>query len=257
MLNSRLISTSLKTIGTGRFLMLRSFSVTSKINKEKNVAMILSGCGVYDGAEIVEASSAIIHLSKHNANIMFYAPNTDQLHVINHLTGEISPENRNVLVESARIARGNIKPIDKLRTSSFDALVIPGGFGAAKNLSDYAIKDVHMTINKDVERIINEFVLASKPIGFCCISPVICAKMLPSCKITIGKNKSKGEWPYGDNIDNLRLMGAEMIEKDVDQVQVDDKYKIVTTPAFMKNATFFEVFQGIGKMIDEVIKMAG
>jgi hypothetical protein len=172
------------------FSALRSIYVSTRVmNKTPNVAMVtltnsnstcsktsillnlsyfkvLSGSGVFDGSEILETTSTMIHLSKHNAAITFFAPNIDQLHVVNHVNGNVMPETRNVMVESARITRGNMKPLEKLHAADFHALIIPGGFGAAKNLSDYAIHGAQMTLNKNVERVIKEFVLANKPIGY-------------------------------------------------------------------------------------------
>lgn len=248
---------SLKVINFGRCILQqqnRSFTVSAAQNNKK-IAVVLSGCGVYDGTEIVEAASTLIHLSKHNANVSFFAPNIEQMHVINHLDGNIQPETRNVLVESARITRGNIKPLEKLVPSDYEALIIPGGFGAAKNLSNYAINNSEYNVIKDVEKICLSFRAGLKPIGFCCIAPVIAAKCLPGCEITVGKvpNALK-EWPYGGTVENLKSLGAIVVEKDVGEIHVDETNKIVTTPAFMKNASFFEVFEGIGKMIDEVLR---
>lgn len=232
----------------------RTFAISS-YQSNKNVAVILSGCGVYDGTEIVEATSTMIHLSKHDANVSFFAPNIDQMHVIDHSNGEIQPENRNVLIESARITRGNIQPLEKLQTNDFQALIIPGGFGAAKNLCNYANNNEHYKVNENVQKTLLEFILGSKPIGLCCIAPVIAAKVLPGCTITVGKSKSAKDWPYAGTIDNLRLTDANVVEKDVDEICVDQKNNIVTTPAYMKNASYYEVFTGIGKMVDEVLRL--
>lgn len=245
---------SLSLLKSGKFinqLASRNFSVSS-YQSNKKVAVVLSGCGVYDGTEIVEATSFMIHLSRHNAEISFFAPNIELMHVINHSNGEVQPEVRNVLVESARICRGDIKPLEKLKSSEFQALFIPGGFGAAKNLSDYAVNNYNLKVNKDLERVLQEFLAGFKPIGLCCIAPVIIAKVMPGCELTVGKTGK--DWPYGGTVESLKIMGANVFEKDVNEIHVDHEHKIVTTPAYMKNATYFEIFSGIGLMVDEVLK---
>lgn len=250
---------SLRVLNLSKYfkqLNVRSFTLSAQ-QMNKKVAVVLSGCGVYDGTEVTEASSVMIHLSRNNAEVQFYAPDIEQLHTINHLNGEVQTETRNVLVESARIARGNVKPLDQLKSeaSKFDALVIPGGFGAAKNLCNWATQGTKCTVNKDLEKVMNEFRAGSKPIGLCCIAPVIAAKVLPECEITVGKKGT--EWPYGGTIDSLKeLYGVSVTEKEIDEINVDQKNKLVTTPAFMKNASFFEVYTGVGKMVDEVLKLA-
>ena len=134
MLNSVQLAKGLIFIGTKSALFSKKFSLSSHLARNKQVAMVLSGSGVYDGSEILETTSAMIHLSKNNADIAFFAPNIEQMHVVNHVTGQIQPETRNVMIESARISRGNMKPLEKLNAAKFDALIIPGGFGAPKNL---------------------------------------------------------------------------------------------------------------------------
>lgn len=241
----------------------RQFS--SKPTSLRNVAVILSGSGVYDGSEIHEASACLVHLSRHSANVHLFAPDVPQKHVINHLTGETMPETRNVLVESARIARGgqNISSLDKLQVNQFQAIVLPGGFGAAKNLSTFAFDADRMTIDDNLQKILKDFLRSRKPIGMCCISPVIAAKLVPNVKLTLGKfknlneNEAKNLFPYAGSTMAARKMGADTQECDVNQICVDDQHRIVTTPAFMKNAPFHEVFDGIGLMIEKVIQMIG
>ena len=175
------------------------------------------------------------------------------------------PETRNVLVESARIARGgqNISSLDKLQVNQFQAIVLPGGFGAAKNLSTFAFDGEQMTVDERLEKILKEFHNSRKPIGLCCISPVIAARLFPGAKITLGKLKNltddeaKNVFPYSGAVLSARQMGAETQECDVNQVCVDEKQRIVTTPAFMKNASFHEVYDGIGLMIEKVVQLIG
>ena len=147
---------------------------------------------MYDGTETTEAASLLIALAKHKAQIQCYAPNDDQFHVINHTTGEEMDEKRNVLVESARIARGNVKDLTELKASNYDALFIPGGFGAAKNLSDFAVKGADMSVHPTVEGVLKDFHGSKKQIGLCCISPVVAARVFgtsfggPGAKMTLG-----------------------------------------------------------------------
>ncbi|NP_001120061.1 uncharacterized protein LOC100145051 [Xenopus tropicalis] len=152
----------------------------------KKVAVILAGCGVYDGSEIHESSAVYVHLSRAGAQTEFFAPNTDQMHVVSHTKGQPTKETRNVLEESARIARGNIKDLKDLDVSEYDAVIIPGGFGVAKNLSTWAVKGKDCSVAKEVEAVIKGFHGAKKPIGLCCISPVLAAKLFPGCELTVG-----------------------------------------------------------------------
>jgi enhancing lycopene biosynthesis protein 2 len=238
---------------------------SSKPTSLRNVAVVLSGCGVYDGSEIHEASACLVHLSRHSANVHVFAPDIPQKHVINHLTGETMPETRNVLVESARIARGGdkISSIDKLQANQFQAIVLPGGFGAAKNLSSFAFDAEKMTIDDRLQKILKDFLHSRKPIGMCCIAPVIAAKLIPGVRLTLGKmknlneNEAKNVFPYSGAVMSARQMGAETQECDVNEICVDEHHRLVTTPAFMKNAPFHEVFDGIGLMIEKVIQMIG
>jgi enhancing lycopene biosynthesis protein 2 len=242
---------------------IRQFS--SKPTSLRNVAVVLSGSGVYDGSEIHEASACLVHLSRHSASVHVFAPDIPQKHVINHLTGETMPETRNVLVESARIARGgqNISSLDKLQVSQFQAIILPGGFGAAKNLSTFAFDGEQMTVDENLTKILKDFLRSGKPIGMCCISPVIAAKLIPGVKLTLGKmknlteNEAKNVFPYSGAVLSARQMGADTQECDVNEICVDNHKQIVTTPAFMKNAPFHEVFDGIGLMIEKVIQMIG
>ncbi|CAF3507715.1 unnamed protein product [Adineta steineri] len=242
---------------------IRQFS--SKPTSLRNVAVVLSGCGVYDGSEIHEASACLVHLSRHSASVQIFAPDMQQKHVINHLTGETMPETRNVLVESARIARGgqSISSLDKLQVNQFQAIILPGGFGAAKNLSTFAFDADKMTIDKNLEKILKDFLRSRKPIGMCCISPVIAAKLIPNVQLTLGKmknlneNDAKNLFPYSGSVLTARQMGADTKECDVNEICVDERHRLVTTPAFMKNAPFHEVFDGVGLMIEKVIQMIG
>ena len=153
----------------------------------KKIAVILSGCGVYDGAEIHESVITLLRLDQRGAQVQCFAPDIAQLHVINHLTGQEMPESRNVLVESARIARGEVKDIREANADDFDALIVPGGFGAAKNLSNFAVEGAGCSVNPQVLELAEAFAEAGKPVGLICISPALAAKIYgPGVTCTIG-----------------------------------------------------------------------
>eukprot|EP00753_Platysulcus_tardus_P000430 PLAT10451.1.p1 GENE.PLAT10451.1~~PLAT10451.1.p1 ORF type:complete len:280 (-),score=137.20 PLAT10451.1:227-1012(-) len=229
----------------------------------KTVAIILSGCGVYDGSEIHEAVSVMLHAQRVGATVSFFAPDVDQAQVIDHVTGSAilawPLSKRSVLKESARIARGKICPLAELDVAQFDALLLPGGFGAAKNLCDFAFaaSPGEAKLLPGVASVISDFHAAGKPIGFTCIAPVLAALALPGVSITVGKaDESSGRWPYAGTVGAVGAVGAVHVEKDVDEVCVDKDNKIVTTPAYMCDATAWEVYTGIGKLVDEVMDLA-
>lgn len=227
-------------------LHLRALSTTSAA--QTKVALVLSGCGVYDGSEIHEASACLVHLSRGKAEVAMFAPDENQMHVVNHLTGSPAEgQSRNVLVESARIARGNIKPLSQLSAGQFDAVVFPGGFGAAKNLSTFAVDGAKMKVNKDVERVLQDFHKAKKPIGLCCISPVLAANVIKGCQVTIGSDQGTAT--------AIEQMGAKHVNKNVTEALVDSTEKIVTTAAFMCEAGLHDIFDGVGAMIGQVLKL--
>ena len=159
----------------------------------QKIAVVLSGCGVYDGAEIHEATLTLYAIAKNGASYEIFAPDIKQHHVVNHVTGEEMNESRNVLVESARIARGKIRPLSEFDGKQFEALVFPGGFGAAKNLSTFAFDGAECSVDPDVERSIKEMVSLGKPVGALCISPVIFARILGDVKLTIGQDAGTAE----------------------------------------------------------------
>ncbi|KAL7881480.1 hypothetical protein AOLI_G00083280 [Acnodon oligacanthus] len=181
------------------------------------VAVVLSGCGVYDGTEIHEASAILVHLSREGAEVQMFAPDVTQMHVIDHGKGQpAEKESRNVLAESARIARGNITDLAKLNASNHDAVIFPGGFGAAKNLSTFAVDGKDCSVNKEVERILKDFHKARKPIGLCCISPVLAAKVLPGVEVTVGHEEEQGgKWPYAGTAQAITALGAKHKIKEV------------------------------------------
>lgn len=215
---------------------------------QKKVAVILSGCGVYDGAEIHESVITLLRLDQRGAKVQCFAPNIAQHHVINHLTGKEMPESRNVLVESARIARGDIKDISEANVEEFDALIVPGGFGAAKNLSNFAFKGTECAVQPEVLALAEAFAEAAKPIGLMCISPAIAAKIYgPGVICTIGKD--------ADTAAAISKMGGEHKECDVSEIVEDSARKLVSTPAYMLANSISEAASGINKMVDRVLEL--
>ncbi len=214
------------------------------------IGVLLSGCGVFDGSEIHEAVLTLLALDRAGAEIVCMAPNMDQYHVINHLTQEEMPEKRNVLIESARIARGDIRDIKRVKASDVDGLIIPGGFGAAKNLCDFAFKGPDATVHPEVLRLLRELVEANKPIGAICIAPALITKALADKKpeVTIGNDP--------DTAKAIETMGGVHHTCSVDNFHVDEKNKIVTTPAYMLGPSIKHVAEGIEKLVNKVIELA-
>ncbi|CRM68687.1 Sigma cross-reacting protein 27A [Pseudomonas sp. 31 R 17] len=214
----------------------------------KKIAVILSGCGVYDGAEIQESVITLLRLDQRGAHVECFAPDIAQLHVINHLTGEEMPESRNVLVESARIARGAVKDIREANAADFDALIVPGGFGAAKNLSDFAVQGAGCSVNPQVLALAEAFAEAGKPVGLICISPALAAKIYgPGVTCTIGND--------ADTAAALDKMGATHQECTVEDIVEDTARKLVSTPAYMLGKNISEVASGINKLVDRVLEL--
>ncbi len=214
----------------------------------KKVAVILSGCGVYDGAEIHESVITLLRLDQRGALVQCFAPDIAQLHVINHLTGEAMPESRNVLVESARIARGQVKDLREANAEDFDALIVPGGFGAAKNLSNFAIEGAGCSIQPDVLALAEAFAEAGKPVGLICISPALAAKIYgPGVTCTIGND--------ADTAAAMARMGATHVNCAVGDIIEDKARKLVSTPAYMLAQSINEAASGINKLVDRVLEL--
>ncbi len=215
--------------------------------EKKKFAVILSGCGVFDGAEIHEATLTLLAIARAGATYQCFAPDIKQYHVINHLTGEEMNEERNVLIESARIARGNIKPLIEYDAKDFDALIFPGGFGAAKNLSTVAFDGAGATVIPEVEKAIEQTVELKKPIGALCISPAILAKVLKDVNVTIGKDKGTAE--------AIEAMGATHVETDHGDVVFDENKLVFTTPCYMLDATITDIDDGATNVVNEMMKV--
>lgn len=216
----------------------------------KKVAVVLAGSGVYDGSEIYESVLTLLALDRQNAQVQCFAPDITQLHVVNHLTGEVAEgETRQVLVEAARITRGDIKPIDQAKVEDFDALIVPGGFGAAKNLSDFALQGTQMSVNGSFLALAQGFKAAAKPVGLMCIAPTMAAAIFgPGVKCTIGSD--------ADTAAAITTMGAEHVSCAVDSVVVDAENKLVTTPAYMLATRISEAAAGIDLLVGEVLALA-
>lgn len=216
----------------------------------KKIAVVLSGCGHLDGSEITESVSLLIALHQAGADVSCFAPDIE-IPVMNHIGGKPQTEKRRLLVEAARIARGNIQSLDQLQVKDFDALAFPGGYGAAKNLSNWAEKGAKCDVNPDVKRVILEFHSASKPIGACCIAPVLLARVLGDKKVTV----TIGEDP--ETAAEIKKTGAQHEDCPVDDYITDREGKIVTTPAYMyDNAKPNEVFKGIFGLAHELVEWA-
>lgn len=216
----------------------------------KKVAVILSGCGVYDGSEIHESVLTLLAIEQNDASYRCFAPNIAQHHVINHLTGEVSEhETRNVLVESARIARGNVEDLCELREQEFDALIVPGGFGVAKNLCNFALDSDNYEVNPQVLSACQAFAKANKPAGYMCIAPAMLPLIYP-----------KGvQGTIGLDADTASLISAKgLIHQDcnVDDIVIDHAHKLVTTPAYMLATSLMEAASGINKLVNNVLALS-
>ncbi|HOK78238.1 MAG TPA: isoprenoid biosynthesis glyoxalase ElbB [Verrucomicrobiota bacterium] len=216
----------------------------------KKVAVILSGCGVFDGSEIHESVLVLLALDRANAKAVCAAPDVEQYQVVNHLTRQpVRNERRNVLVESARIARGNIIPLNQLKVSEVDAVILPGGLGAAQNLSSFALSKDQFEVHPEVARVLQEAHLAGKPIGFVCIAPAIAARLFGAKKVevTIGNDPATAA--------RLKGFGARHVNCTVHNVVVDKSLKIASTPAYMLANRITEVEAGVTKLVQAVLEM--
>jgi enhancing lycopene biosynthesis protein 2 len=214
------------------------------------IGVLLHGCGVFDGTEIHEAVLTLLSLDRAGVEAVCIAPDKDQMHVVNHITGQVSGT-RNILEESARIARGNVKNIKSVSVDDIDGLIIPGGFGAAKNLCDFAVKGENCTVDPIVEDFIKNVHNKRKPVGAICIAPVLVAKILGKdvkIRLTIGTDKATSE--------KINKMGAEHIECPVNDFVVDEKYRIVSTPAYMLGPGIKDIAEGIDGLVKAVIELA-
>ena len=221
------------------------------MSEKKKIGVVLSGCGVYDGAEIHESVLTLLAIDRAGAEAVCMAPNVDQLHVINHMTGNEMDEKRNVLVEASRIARGNIRDIATVRADEVDALMFPGGFGAAKNLCDFAVNGENCNVHPEVMRLVREFKDKQKPQAAVCIAPALMAKTYEGTDanpvLTIGNDE--------DTSAKMVAMGSQHQNATVTQTVVDTDNKIVSSPAYMLGQNISEVAEGIDNTVKELLKL--
>ena len=216
----------------------------------KKIAVILSGCGVFDGSEIYESVITLLCLDQAGAAVQCFAPNIQQMHVINHLTGEVAKgESRNVLVEAARLVRGEIKDLDDANAEDFDAVILPGGFGAAKNLCDFAVKGADLTLNEDVTRFVQGIHQAGKPVGLMCIAPAMVGKLFDyGVHFTIGNDL--------ETASAIEATGAVHEPCSVNNICIDGTNNVITTPAYMLATSISEAASGIEKLVSTVLDKA-
>ena len=214
----------------------------------RKIGVILAGSGYLDGAEIQEAVMTLYAIAKHGAQAVCFAPDKPQAHVVNHLTGdEVPGESRNVLAESARIARGAVSDVKDFNAASLDALMLPGGFGAAKNLSTFAFDGPDMSVDVDVAAAVTAMREAGKPIGALCIAPAIMAKILDGPTLTIGRDESTAE--------ALHSLGATHKSTDAGEIVIDFKHKLVTSPCYMLDSDVVEIQIGAENTVKAVLDL--
>jgi enhancing lycopene biosynthesis protein 2 len=213
----------------------------------KKFAVVLAGCGVYDGAEIHEAVMTLLAVERAGASSQCFAPDVNQFHVLNHLTGKEMNEKRNVLVESARIARGNIMPLSAYKVAEFDGLIFPGGFGAAKNLCSWAFEGDDCKVNPDVAKAVETTFEARKPIGAMCIAPVILGKLFKGTNLTTGQDPASQAF--------IEKSGNKYTPTTHGEVVADPVRKLFTTPCYMLDATITQILQGTENLVREMLRV--
>jgi len=225
----------------------------------KNIGVLLSGNGVFDGSEIQEAVFTLLSIAEHGATYLIMAPDVEQHHVLNHLNGEEMPEKRNVLIESARIARGEIKSLSDVDTSEIDALVLPGGFGAAKNLTKWAFSGPEGEILPDVRNIIQKMHAEGKPVVGLCMSPTVIAKAFEGSEVaptlTVGTTVETSPYEIEAISGGMEITGAVAEMKTIREIAVDSKNKIITAPCYMMEASITEVRNNIKLAIDKLFEI--
>ena len=214
----------------------------------KKVAVILSGCGVFDGAEVHESVLTLLALRLAGAEYACFAPDITQTQVIEHRTGKTTAESRNVLSESARIARGEIQPLSALKPADFDGVLIPGGFGVAKNLCDFAFEGQNMRVNEELIAVCQGFADVAKPLGYACIAPVMIPAIHgPGVTLTVGNDP--------ETIAAIEAMGGVHKVCSVDNIVIDKQHKVVTTPAYMLATDITQAWEGIQKWVMQVLAL--
>lgn len=213
----------------------------------KKVAVILAGCGTIDGSEINETVTLLLALDQHNIEYQAFALDENQFEVCNHVTGQRTNEKRNMMVEAARIVRGKILPLSRFNANDFDALLFPGGSGAAKNIFTYAHDGINFKVNKEVEKAIKDIHAQGKPIGAMCIAPLMVAKVLGNVNVTMGSGNCR-------QAKELPIIGCKHTETTHGGVAIDKENKIYSTPCFMLDASLKDVYQGAWNLVEEMMK---
>ncbi|MDR3046622.1 MAG: isoprenoid biosynthesis glyoxalase ElbB [Bacteroidales bacterium] len=212
----------------------------------KKFAVILCGCGHLDGSEIYETVMTLLAIDRQGCQYTLFAPNEEQYHVMNHLTRQPTEEKRNMLVEAARIARGAILDLKDYHAENFDGLILPGGFGLAKNLMSYAVDGIHTKVMPDIEKTIQDTFTLHKPIGGLCIAPVLLAKVLGDITLTVGDDVN--------TIKDVETFGAHHINTKEGEVIADKKNMIFTTPCFMLNASVSDIADSANHLIETILE---
>ncbi|MFN3528352.1 MAG: isoprenoid biosynthesis glyoxalase ElbB [Bacteroidia bacterium] len=229
------------------------------MSAKKKIAVLLSGCGVYDGAEIHEAVLSLLAIDEAGASYQCIAPDKNQYHVIDHLKGEPMEETRNVLKESARIARGEIQALDRIQAADFDALLIPGGFGAAKNLNQWAINGPDGEIDPLVKALILDFLRLNKPIGAMCMGPTVVAKALEGSDyhphLTIGSTAAPSPYDIAGISSGIEQVGSKAVMRTITQIEVDVTHKIVTAPCYMMEARISDIRKNTKQLVEALLKL--
>jgi enhancing lycopene biosynthesis protein 2 len=211
------------------------------------IGVVLSGCGNMDGAEIHESVLTLWAIHKNGADYQCFAPDIPQHHVLNFITGQETGEKRNVLVESARIARGDIKNLREFDADALDAIIFPGGLGAAKNLSTFAFDGPHCAVNAEVERVVKDMAALGKPIGALCIAPAVIAKILGAVEVTVGQDPGASQ--------AVAQMGAVVKKTSHGEIVVDTQNRIVSTPCYMLDARVDQIGEGADNLVQAVIEL--
>jgi len=223
------------------------------------IAVLLAGCGVYDGSEIHEAVFSMLAIAENGGEYQCIAPNVNQAHVVNHITGEAMNETRNVLVESARIARGNVLDVDTVSASDFDAIVIPGGFGPAKNITNWAFEGPNGTINFSIKNLIQNMTKAGKPVVALCFSPVVLAKAYQGSGIspllTLGTDAEPSPYDIIGSNAGLQSVGSRTENKSIREICYDEENKIITAPCYMMEVGIAEVRTNSKMAIDKLFEI--
>tara|TARA_B100000900_G_scaffold255988_1_gene218113 strand:- start:1028 stop:1720 length:693 start_codon:yes stop_codon:yes gene_type:complete len=229
------------------------------MNENLKTAVLLSGCGVFDGSEIHESVLTLLALSQNNLDFICTAPDLDQNHVINHVNGNEMNEKRNVFIESSRISRGEICKLSELNTQEISSIVIVGGFGAAKNLSNWAFKGPNGSVINDVKKLINHCINSKKPIVSLCISPTLIAKSLEGTdynpNLTLGSTQEDSEYDIHEINNAISSLGSVTIDKTTNELCYDEKLKIITAPCYMMNVKVNDVYNNIKLAIDKLSEL--